>query len=174
MINKKTEHLYKVSTPCLDDHNFKKEELETVGEMSQVCSQIVLKCLYLARIGRPDILWSENQLARAVSRWTRACDRRSARLVSFVHHTNDYLYGHPLAGLLWERLGKVLLGLGWEKVSNWSCLFVHRKKGLFLTVYVDDIKMAAKKQNMAPMWKKLMKNVDFDEPTSFLDHKNST
>ena len=30
--------------------------------------------------------------------------------------------------------------------------------------------MAGKKQNMAPMWKKLMKNVDLDEPTSFLDH----
>ena len=30
--------------------------------------------------------------------------------------------------------------------------------------------MAAKNQNMAPMWKKLMKNVDIDEPASFLDH----
>ena len=30
--------------------------------------------------------------------------------------------------------------------------------------------MAGKKQNMASMWKKLMKNVDLDEPTSFLDH----
>ena len=30
--------------------------------------------------------------------------------------------------------------------------------------------MAGKKQNMAPMWKKLMKNVDLDEPTSHLDH----
>ena len=27
-----------------------------------------------------------------------------------------------------------------------------------------------KKQNMVPMWKKLMQNVDLDEPTSFLDH----
>ena len=26
------------------------------------------------------------------------------------------------------------------------------------------------KQNMALMWKKLMKNVDIDEPTSFIDH----
>ena len=49
-------------------------------------------------------------------------------------------------------------------------MFVHRKQGLFLSVYVDDIKMAGKKQNVAPMWKKLMKNVDIDEPTSFLDH----
>ena len=46
---KKTEQLHKVSSLCLDDHHFKKEELEAVGEMSKVCSQIVLKCLYLAR-----------------------------------------------------------------------------------------------------------------------------
>ena len=60
---KNTEQLYKVSTPCLDDHNFKKEELEAVGDLSDVCSQTVLKCLYLARIGRPDILFSLNKLS---------------------------------------------------------------------------------------------------------------
>ena len=32
LANKRTEQLYKVSAPCLDDHNFKKEELEKVGE----------------------------------------------------------------------------------------------------------------------------------------------
>ena len=64
--NKKVDQLYKVSSPRLDDHH-KKEELESVGELSKVCSQIVLKCLYLARFGRPDILWSVNKLARAVT-----------------------------------------------------------------------------------------------------------
>ena len=60
--------------------------------------------------------------------------------------------GHPLAGLLWERQFKeVLLGLGWVKVTNWECLFVHRKQGLFLSVYVAAIKMAGRQQNMAPM-----------------------
>ena len=44
--------------------------------------------------------------------------------------------------------------LGWEKVSNW----------------LDDIKMAERNQNMTLMWKKLMQNVDIDEPTSLLDH----
>ena len=40
------------------------------------------------------------------------------------------LYGHPLAGLLCERqFEKILLKYGWEKVSNWECFFVHRKKG---------------------------------------------
>ena len=42
--NKTTQQLYKVSTPCIDDHHFKEEELKSVGELSQVCSQIVLKC----------------------------------------------------------------------------------------------------------------------------------
>ena len=51
------------------------------------------------------------------------------------------LYGHPLAGLLWERpFEKILLKYGWKKVSNWECFFVHREKGLFLSVYVDDKK----------------------------------
>ena len=44
------------------------------------------------------------------------------------------------------------------------------KKGLFLSVYVDDIKLAGKKQNIDPMWKVLNKDVDLGEPTSFLDH----
>ena len=56
LAKKTTQQLYKVSTPCIEDHHFKEEEMKSVGEFSQVCSQIVLKCLYLARIGRLDIL----------------------------------------------------------------------------------------------------------------------
>ena len=81
------------------------------------------------------------------------------------------LCGHLLAGLLWERqFEKILLKYGWEKVSNWECLLVHREKGLFLSVYVDDIKLAGKKQNIDSMWKVLNQEVDLGEPTSFLDH----
>ena len=81
------------------------------------------------------------------------------------------LYGHPLAGLLWERqFEKVLLKHGLEKFPNWECLFVHREKGFFLSVYVDDIKLAGKKHSIDPMWKLLNKEVDLGEPTSFLDH----
>ena len=56
------------------------------------------------------------------------------------------LYGQPLARLLWERqLEKILLKHGWEKIPNWECLFVHREKGLFLSVYVDDTKLERNK-----------------------------
>ena len=61
LANKTTHQLYKVSTPCIDDHHFKEEEMKSVGELSQECSQMVLKCLYLGRIGRLDILWSVNE-----------------------------------------------------------------------------------------------------------------
>ena len=88
--NKTTQQLYKVSTPCIDDHHFKEEETKSVGELSQVCSQIVLKCSHLARTGRPDILWSVNKLARSITKWIEACDKRSARLISFIHHTCEF------------------------------------------------------------------------------------
>ena len=42
LANNKVEPLYKVSSLCLDDHHFKKEELESVGGVSKLCSQIVL------------------------------------------------------------------------------------------------------------------------------------
>ena len=37
-------------------------------------------------------------------------------------------------------------------------------------MYVDDVKVAGKTENIGPTWKILMKDVDLGEPTSFLDH----
>ena len=68
LANRTTQQLYKVCTPCIDDHHFKEEETKSVGELSHVCSQIVLKCLYLARIGRLVFLWSVNKLARSITK----------------------------------------------------------------------------------------------------------
>ena len=81
------------------------------------------------------------------------------------------LYGHPLAGLLWERqFEKVLLKYGWEKFQIGNVCSLTEKKGLFLSVYVDDIKLAGKKQNIHPNWRIFMKDVDLGEPTSLFDH----
>ena len=69
------------------------------------------------------------------------------------------------AVILWQdyygegNLRKFLLKHGWDKVPNCECSVVNREKGLFLSVYVDDIKLAGKKQNMEPTWKVLMKDV---------------
>ena len=84
LANKTTQQLYKVSTPCTDDHHFKEEEMKSVGGLSQVCSQIVLKCLYLARIGRPVIPLTVNKLARSITKWTKAYDKR-LKSIDFIH-----------------------------------------------------------------------------------------
>ena len=70
---------------------------------------------------------------------------------------------------MWERqFEKALFKHGLEKVPNCECLFVNREKGLLLSVHVDVIKVAGKKQNIDPMWKILMKDVDLGEPISSL------
>ena len=46
---KTTQQRYRVTTPCMDDHQIEEEEHESVGELSTVCSQIVLNCPCVAR-----------------------------------------------------------------------------------------------------------------------------
>ena len=42
------------------------------------------------------------------------------------------LYGHPLAGLLWEKgCAERLQKEGFERVIGWECLYVHRKEKCF-------------------------------------------
>ena len=79
-------------------------------------------------------------------------DQSLSNIDDFVVPLERKLYGHPLAGLLWERqFEEGLMGLGREKLPNWECLFVHRNPGLFLSENVDDIKMDGRKQNVGPM-----------------------
>ena len=80
LANKTAQQHCKVSSPCIDDHHFKEGELKSV-------SQLVLKCLHMAHIGRPDTPWSVNKLAPLIGKWTKACDKRQNRLISDIHHT---------------------------------------------------------------------------------------
>ena len=54
------------------------------------------------------------------------------------------------------------------RIGN-ACLSTE-KKDCFLSVYVDDIKLAGRKQTISPTWKILVKDVDVGESTSFVDH----
>ena len=87
----KLESLKQVATPCIDDHQLQAEDFTTPGKLSPVAARIVLKALYLARIGRPDALWAVNTLAREVTKWTVACDKRLLRLISYLHFTKDWV-----------------------------------------------------------------------------------
>ena len=67
-----------------------------MGDLSDACSQIVVKCLSLARIGWPDILWSVNKLARAITNWpVLATNVQHVRSLSFISRvsTNNIARG---------------------------------------------------------------------------------
>ena len=75
------------------------------------CQKFVHKlsfnCLYLALIGRPDTLWSVNKLARSVTKWTQACDRRLGSLIlTFITQTiSDSM-------IMWETR---------NSIADWVC-----------------------------------------------------
>ena len=95
MTGKKIKDLKNVSTPCMDDGQFAPSEFEEEGEVSENAAKIVLKALYAARLARPELLWAVNTLAREVTKWSKACDRRLHRLMSYMHfHKNDILSAH--------------------------------------------------------------------------------
>ena len=135
---------------------------DAVSANTQVKMEDAHKLLKIPKSECPDI-----RIRLPRHKWPKSWSSMEDPVVSLERN----LYGHPLAGLLWERqFEKILLKHGWGKIPNCEWLFVHREKGLFLSVYVDDIKLAGKKQNLDPMWKLLNKEVDLGEPTSFLDH----
>ena len=51
-----------------------------------------LQCSACIRRALVDLVffWSVNKLARAITKWTGACDKRSARFISNIHHTREY------------------------------------------------------------------------------------
>ena len=137
---------------------------DAVSAYTQVKMEDAPKLLKIPKSECPDI-WIRLPRHKWPTSWSSMEDP--------VFLLERYLYGHHFEGLLWERqFEKILLKHGWEKIPNWECHFVHREKGLFLSVYVDDIKLAGKKQNLDSMWKVLNKEVDLGEPTSFLDHEH--
>ena len=40
----------------------------------------------------PRNVWNDivNKLARSITKWTKACDKRLNRLISYIHHTCEY------------------------------------------------------------------------------------
>ena len=87
LADKNIDQLCEVSTLCIDDHQFEPEELEAVGEVSQVCSQIVLKCLLLdayRQTWRLETNWKEqsrNVQNLVTSAWPF--------LISYIQYTSN-------------------------------------------------------------------------------------
>ena len=80
-----------VNTPCIDDHQLNPSDFEVQGKLKPDASKIVLKCLYGARTNRMDLYWTVNALARNVTKWTVADDKRLHKLICYIEHTKDWV-----------------------------------------------------------------------------------
>ena len=94
---------------------------DAVSAYTQVKMEDAHKLLKIPKSDCPDV-WT--RLPR--HKWPKSWSSMEDPVVPLERN----LYGHPLAGLLWERqFEKILLKHGWEKGLNWEFLFVHRQKG---------------------------------------------
>ena len=67
-----------------------KRKLKSAGELSKVCLKLFRNFCIWHIFGRHYILWSVNKLARSITKWTEAYDKRLSRLISYIYHTCEY------------------------------------------------------------------------------------
>ena len=88
---------------------------DAVSAYTQVKMEDAPKLLKIPKSECPDI-W----IRPPKHKWSKSWSSMEDPVVPLERN----LYGHPLAGLLWERqFEKILLKYGWEEVSNWECFF---------------------------------------------------
>lgn len=75
-----------VDTTYLAEDDIKAEEGEQPGTLAPCAAKIVMNYSWLVRMTRYDALRPICLLAREVTRWTRACDRKLHRVVCYLHH----------------------------------------------------------------------------------------
>ena len=102
--------------------------------------------------------------------WRPNCRDKNQFIEPLLSCAHIYSFASSSRTDMGEAIGESSFGTRLEKSSKLG-VFVRKtkKKGLFLPVYVDDIKPAGQKQNIDPMWKVPMKEVDVGEPT-FLNY----
>ena len=107
LANKTTQQLYKVSTPCIDDHRFKEERIEICW---RIFKSMLSNCSEMGKLGtywKTRYSMVSEQVARSITKWTKACDKRLSRLISsFITHviTNNIV--------MWETL---------QNNADWDC-----------------------------------------------------
>ena len=91
----------------------------------------------------PEEAWPDNWFKTDAK---GAVDRSQPKYVKPVFRLYKALYGHPDSGTMWEQhCHQRLLKIGFKPVPEWpSCYFNHRRQ-LFLTVYVDDLKLSGRR-----------------------------
>ena len=77
-------------TPFVAEGSLLSEDDHSRGALADDACKMLMKCLWAARLARPDILKPVIALARKVSCWSRNCDRMLYRLMCYMKSTYEY------------------------------------------------------------------------------------
>jgi hypothetical protein len=77
-------------TPFCPDGSLVVDDDDVRGELAGDACKALMKCLWLGRLARPDIVKPIGDLATQVQKWSKNCDRQLYRLVCYIHATLDY------------------------------------------------------------------------------------
>ena len=75
------EDLPYVDTPCIEDTSFSDDDYKDEGVLGPDAASILMKILYLVSCCRFDLMHRVCMLAREITKWNYACDRRLYCLV---------------------------------------------------------------------------------------------
>ena len=87
-----------VTTPFLDDATLPVDQWETRGTLQPAAARILMKCLWLARLCRADLVHPITVLARKITFWSVNDDRRLHRLMCYIDSTKDYRMTNVVKG----------------------------------------------------------------------------
>ena len=65
------------------------EDNEPKGQLQTIAAKDIMKVLYGVRMARYDLLHSRQILACKITKWTKQCDQRLFRIVSYIHQSID-------------------------------------------------------------------------------------
>ena len=103
----------------MDDRQLKPEDFESKGGLQYVAAKIVLKCLYLASVGRPELMWNDNSLARCITKWNKACGKR---LVCDRHATCANIHHERHTHAVWYTTDQLWIARRWGTHTSISMM----------------------------------------------------
>ena len=126
--------LKEVPTPFCPEGTFCPADDEEEGELAGNACKVLMKCLWLGRLARPDIIKPIGDLATQVQKWSKNCDKALHRLICYIHSTLD----HRLIGTVNDPAESLRLRLYVDADFAGDRLDAKSTNGGFLCLYGEN------------------------------------
>ena len=123
--------LKRVPTPFVPEGSLSPEDDAVAGELAGSACKVLMKCLWLGKLSRPDIIKPIGDLATQVQKWTRNCDKALHRLICYIHSTLQ----HRLIGTVGDSPDELCLRLYVDADFAGDRLDAKSTSGGFLVLY---------------------------------------